>query len=72
MSKIFMLTHKQIGAQLRSGRPPVWRVCLRTKRAKCFVRASWASDLTKMIKAYHAPISDAEADAIVDYLAKIY
>jgi hypothetical protein len=32
----------------------------------------WASEVTKMIKAYHAPISDAEAEAIVDYLAKIY
>jgi mono/diheme cytochrome c family protein len=32
----------------------------------------WQAEVTKMIKAYHAPINDADAQAIVDYLAKTY
>jgi len=34
--------------------------------------AFWEAEVTKMIKAYHAPISDADAKAIVEYLAKTY
>lgn len=32
----------------------------------------WEAEVTKMIKAYHAPVSEADAKAIVDYLAKTY
>jgi sulfite dehydrogenase (cytochrome) subunit B len=32
----------------------------------------WEAEVTKMIKVYHAPISDADAKAIADYLAKTY
>jgi len=35
-------------------------------------KAFWQAEVTKMIKAYHAPINDADAQAIVDYLAKTY
>jgi sulfite dehydrogenase (cytochrome) subunit B len=35
-------------------------------------KAFWQDEVTKMIKAYHAPINDADAQAIVDYLAKTY
>jgi sulfite dehydrogenase (cytochrome) subunit B len=35
-------------------------------------RTFWQAEVTKMIKAYHAPINDADAQAIVDYLAKTY
>ena len=34
--------------------------------------AGWNAEVTKMIKAYGAPIGDADAKAIVDYLAKNY
>ena len=34
--------------------------------------ALWDAEVTKMIKAYGAPISDADATAIKDYLAKNY
>jgi mono/diheme cytochrome c family protein len=32
----------------------------------------WDSEITKMIKAYGAPIDDADAKAIADYLKKNY
>jgi mono/diheme cytochrome c family protein len=35
-------------------------------------KAFWEAEVTKMIKAYHAPISDADAKAIADYLASAY
>ncbi len=35
-------------------------------------QAGWNAEVTKMIKAMGAPISDADAKAIVDYLAKNY
>jgi hypothetical protein len=35
-------------------------------------KAFWEAEVTKMIKVYHAPISDADAKAIADYLAKTY
>jgi sulfite dehydrogenase (cytochrome) subunit B len=35
-------------------------------------RAFWEAEVTKMIKVYHAPISDADARAIADYLATAY
>jgi hypothetical protein len=34
--------------------------------------AGWTAEVTKMIKALGAPISDADAKAIADYLAKNY
>jgi mono/diheme cytochrome c family protein len=34
--------------------------------------ALWGAEVTKMIKAYGAPITDADAAAIKDYLAKNY
>jgi sulfite dehydrogenase (cytochrome) subunit B len=34
--------------------------------------ALWDAEVTKMIKAYGAPISDADAAAIKDYLVKNY
>ena len=34
--------------------------------------AGWNAEVTKMIKAMGAPISDADAKAIADYLAKNY
>jgi sulfite dehydrogenase (cytochrome) subunit B len=34
--------------------------------------ALWEAEVTKMIKAYGAPVSDADAAAIVDYLKKNY
>jgi mono/diheme cytochrome c family protein len=34
--------------------------------------ALWEAEVTKMIKAYGAPVSDADAVAIVDYLKKNY
>ena len=34
--------------------------------------AGWDAEVTKMIKAYGAPIDDADAKAITDYLAKNY
>jgi sulfite dehydrogenase (cytochrome) subunit B len=34
--------------------------------------AGWNAEVTKMIKAYGAPISEADAKAITDYLAKHY
>jgi sulfite dehydrogenase (cytochrome) subunit B len=34
--------------------------------------AGWNAEVTKMIKAYGAPISEADAKAIADYLAKNY
>ena len=34
--------------------------------------ALWDAEVTKMIKAYGAPISDADAKEIADYLAKNY
>jgi sulfite dehydrogenase (cytochrome) subunit B len=35
-------------------------------------KAFWEAEVAKMIKAYHAPINDSDAKAIVDYLAKTY
>jgi sulfite dehydrogenase (cytochrome) subunit B len=35
-------------------------------------RAFWEGEVNKMIHSYHAPISDADAKAIVDYLARVY
>jgi sulfite dehydrogenase (cytochrome) subunit B len=35
-------------------------------------KAFWEAEVTKMIKAYHAPISDGDAKAIADYLATAY
>ncbi len=32
----------------------------------------WEAEVTKMIKAYRAPVNDADAKAIVDYLTKTY
>jgi sulfite dehydrogenase (cytochrome) subunit B len=32
----------------------------------------WDAEVTKMIKVYHAPINDADAKVIADYLAKTY
>jgi mono/diheme cytochrome c family protein len=34
--------------------------------------AGWSAEVTKMIKAFGAPIEDADAKAIADYLAKNY
>jgi mono/diheme cytochrome c family protein len=34
--------------------------------------AGWNGEVTKMIKVYGAPIADADAKAIADYLAKNY
>ena len=34
--------------------------------------AGWDAEVTKMIKAFGAPIDDADAKAIADYLAKNY
>ena len=34
--------------------------------------AGWTAEVTKMIKAYGAPIEDADAKAIKDYLTKNY
>jgi sulfite dehydrogenase (cytochrome) subunit B len=34
--------------------------------------AGWEAEVTKMIKAYGAPVSDADAAVIVDYLKKNY
>jgi len=34
--------------------------------------AGWNAEVTKMIKAFGAPISEADAKAIADYLAKNY
>jgi hypothetical protein len=34
--------------------------------------AQWTAEVTKMIKAFGAPISDDDAKAIADYLAKNY
>jgi mono/diheme cytochrome c family protein len=34
--------------------------------------AGWTAEVNKMIKAFGAPISDDDAKAIVDYLAKNY
>ena len=34
--------------------------------------AGWNAEVTKMIKAFGAPISDADAKTIADYLAKNY
>ena len=35
-------------------------------------QAFWDAEVTKMIKTYHATISDADAKAIAEYLAKTY
>ena len=32
----------------------------------------WEGEVKKMIKSYHAPISEADAKTITDYLAKTY
>lgn len=37
-----------------------------------FKKDFWEAEVTKMIKAYGAPISDADAKEIADYLAKNY
>ena len=34
--------------------------------------AAWTAEITKMIKVMGAPIGDADAKAIADYLAKNY
>lgn len=34
--------------------------------------AGWTAEVTKMIKAYGAPIDDADAKAIIEYLSKNY
>lgn len=34
--------------------------------------AGWTAEVTKMIKAYGAPVDDADAKAIAEYLAKNY
>ena len=34
--------------------------------------AGWNAEVTKMIKAFGAPIDDADATAIAEYLAKNY
>jgi mono/diheme cytochrome c family protein len=34
--------------------------------------AFWQAEVTKMVKLYHAPIDDADAKLIVEYLAKAY
>jgi mono/diheme cytochrome c family protein len=34
--------------------------------------AAWSAEVTKMIKAFGAPIDDSDAKAIADYLAKNY
>ena len=34
--------------------------------------AGWEAEVTKMIKAYGAPVKDADAAVIVDYLKKNY
>jgi len=34
--------------------------------------AGWNAEVTKMVKAYGAPIDDGDAKAIADYLAKNY
>lgn len=34
--------------------------------------AFWETEVTKMIKVYHAPIDEADAKAIADYLAQAY
>jgi mono/diheme cytochrome c family protein len=34
--------------------------------------AGWNAEVTKMIKAFGAPVSEADAKAIADYLAKNY
>jgi sulfite dehydrogenase (cytochrome) subunit B len=35
-------------------------------------REFWEAEVNKMIRAYHAPISEADAKAIVHYLAETY
>lgn len=35
-------------------------------------RQTWEAEVTKMIKAYGAPIADADAKEIADYLARNY
>jgi mono/diheme cytochrome c family protein len=35
-------------------------------------QAFWEAEVQKMIKVYHAPISEADAKTISDYLAKTY
>lgn len=35
-------------------------------------RAFWEGAVRKMVKVYHAPISDADAQTIIDYLAATY
>jgi sulfite dehydrogenase (cytochrome) subunit B len=35
-------------------------------------KAFWEAEVAKMIKVYHVPISDDDAKAIVEYLAKTY
>ena len=32
----------------------------------------WEAEVSKMIKAYHAPINEADAKAIVEYLSQTY
>jgi len=35
-------------------------------------RAAWTAEVTKMIKAFGAPIDDADAKTIIEYLSKNY
>ena len=41
-------------------------------RGPGFGRDFWQAEVTKMIKVFGAPINDADAKAIVDYLASTY
>lgn len=41
-------------------------------RGERFGREFWQAEVTKMIKVYGAPISDADVGKIVDYLAAVY
>ena len=41
-------------------------------RGKGFGRDFWQAEVTKMIKVFGAPIKEADANAIVDYLSSTY
>jgi sulfite dehydrogenase (cytochrome) subunit B len=43
-----------------------------TTNAPFMTRAVWDAEVTKMIKAYGAPVSEADAKDIAEYLAKNY
>ncbi len=47
--------------------------CINTQpRGPKFKKDFWQAEVTKMIKVYGAPIDDADAAKIVDYLAATY